>query len=133
VRVLFVCIGNSCRSQMAEGFARAHGRGVWEADSAGLMPANIVAPLTRRVMEEKSISLEEHFPKGLDEVRLSDYDLVVNMSGYEMPGTVTPPVRTWDVRDPIGQSETVYRRVRDEIERLVLDMLSEVRARAAKI
>ncbi len=114
---------------MAEGFARAHGRGVWGADSAGLMPATLVAPLTRRVMEEKSISLEEHFPKGLDEVRLSGYDLVVNMSGYEMPGIVTAPVRTWDVRDPIGQSEKVYREVRDEIERLVLGLLSEVRAR----
>jgi protein-tyrosine-phosphatase len=115
---------------MAEGFARAHGRGVWEADSAGLMPAAIVAPLTRRVMEEKNISLDEHFPKGLDEVRLSDYGLVVNMSGYEMPGIVTAPVRTWDVRDPIGQSDKVYREVRDQIERLVLGLLSEVRARA---
>jgi protein-tyrosine-phosphatase len=94
------------------------------------MPAAIVAPLTRRVMEEKNISLDEHFPKGLDEVRLSDYGLVVNMSGYEMPGIVTAPVRTWDVRDPIGQSDKVYREVRDQIERLVLGLLSKVRARA---
>ena len=45
-RVLFVCLGNSCRSQMAEGFARAYGQGVWEVESAGLMPATIIAPLT---------------------------------------------------------------------------------------
>lgn len=118
---------------MAEGFARAHGRGVWEAGSAGLMPANIVAPLTRRVMEEKSISLEEHFPKGLDEVRLSDYDLVVNMSSHAMPGIVGAPLRTWEIRDPIGQSEEVYRKVCDEIEGLVLNLLSEVRARGAGV
>ena len=116
---------------MAEGFARAYGDGVWQADSAGVMPATIIAPLTRRVMEEKGISLEDHFPKGLDEVRLPDYELILNMSGCDFPPIVTAPVRTWDVRDPIGQSEKVYRRVRDEIERLVLDLLDEVRTSRA--
>jgi arsenate reductase len=66
MRVLFVCLGNSCRSQMAEGFARAYGQGAWQAESAGLLPATVISPLTREVMEEKKISLEEHFPKGLD-------------------------------------------------------------------
>ncbi len=128
MKVLFVCIGNSCRSQMAEGFARAYGRDIWEAESAGLMPAAIVVHPTRAVMEEKHISLEGHFPKSLAEVRLADYDLVVNMSGEELPRVVKAPVRVWKIEDPIGKSEKVYRRVRDEIEQLVVALAGEVRA-----
>jgi len=130
-RVLFVCLGNSCRSQMAEGFARARGRGVWEAESAGLAPATIIAPLTRQVMDEKDVSLDEHFPKGLDEVVLAEFDLVVNMSGYELPPIIQAPVRQWQVTDPIGRSGKVYRGVRDQIEALVSQLLEEVRNGAA--
>src|ERR1700676_3620098 len=67
-RVLFVCIGNSCRSQMAEGFARAYGSDVMLARSAGLSPALMIAPLTKQVLTEKNINIEDQFPKGLDMV-----------------------------------------------------------------
>ncbi len=126
-RVLFVCIGNSCRSQMAEGFARAYGQGVWEVESAGLMPAAIVAPLTRQVMEEKGVDLGDQFPKPLDWVHPETCDLVVNMCGYPLPETLQAPVRDWNVDDPIGRSEKVYRKVRDQIEDLVLALIEEVR------
>src|SRR2546428_11597948 len=64
-RVLFGCIGNSCRSQMAEGFARAYGSDVMVARSAGLSPATVIAPLTRQGVAERKFRLDDHFPEGL--------------------------------------------------------------------
>ena len=63
-RVLFVCIGNACRSQMAEAFARAYGSDVLSAHSAGLAPAGAVPPLTRQVLNERNIPVEGQYPKG---------------------------------------------------------------------
>ncbi len=130
-RVLFVCLGNSCRSQMAEGFARHLGAGVWEVESAGLMPATIIAPPVREVMAEKNVDLGGQFPKPIEWMRLRTFDVVVNMSGYPLPETFAGPARHWQVDDPIGQSGKVYRRVRDRIERLVRDLLEEIRAESA--
>jgi arsenate reductase (thioredoxin) len=126
-RVLFVCLGNSCRSQMAEGFARAYGKDVWEVESAGLSPATIIVQPTRDVMEEKQIDLLNQFPKPLEWVALDTFDLIVNISGYPLPSHIRVPVREWKVDDPIGSSPKVYRRVRDEIEALVLALLEEAR------
>src|SRR5271165_2238746 len=64
MRVLFVCIGNSCRSQMAEGFARAYGADVMAVQSAGLSPAVMVSPLTKTVLAERNIHIDDQFPKG---------------------------------------------------------------------
>ncbi len=64
--VLFVCIGNSCRSQMAEAFARAYGAEMMVAESAGLSPATIIAPLTKQVLAERNLNIDGHFPKGLE-------------------------------------------------------------------
>ena len=101
-RVLFVCIGNSCRSQMAEGFARAYGKDVMIAASAGVAPALMVAADTRRSMKEKNILMDDHFPKSLQQLANVKFDLIVNMSGVELPETLSTPIRTWKVRDPIG-------------------------------
>src|SRR5438105_12620274 len=119
-RVLFVCIGNSCRSQMAEGFARAYGSDVMIAASAGVAPALMVAADTRRAMKEKNIALEDHFPKSLDQLSNVPFNLIVNMSGVELPD-MSAPVRTWKVRDPIGTKYDVHCAVQDEVEKLVMD------------
>jgi len=130
-RVLFLCIGNSCRSQMAEGFARKYGSDVMEPLSAGLSPASIVQPLTKTVMEEKNINLEGQFPKSLDQVDVSTCDLIVNMSGVKLPTRLPIEVREWRVEDPIGRDEETYLAVRDQIEmavmRLILDLRKDVR------
>ena len=127
VRVLFVCIGNSCRSQMAEGFARHKHGGVIEALSAGTHPASIVQPETIVIMAEKSVSLEDQYPKNLRSISDADVDLVVNMSGYPVMPHL-PDLKggnlIWTVTDPIGQSFEVYQSVRDRIEALV-DELAE--------
>src|SRR5438477_12122664 len=67
-RVLFVCIGNSCRSQMAEGFVRAYGSNVMVARSAGLSTATVIAPLTRQVLAVRHVSVDDVFARGLDDV-----------------------------------------------------------------
>jgi arsenate reductase len=126
-RVLFVCIGNSCRSQMAEGFARAYGSDVMLAASAGVAPALMVAADTRRSMKEKNISLDDHFPKSLQQLVNVPFDLIINMSGVELPADLKAPVRTWKVRDPIGTKYDVHCGVRDEIEKLVMDLILELR------
>ena len=75
-RVLFVCIGNACRSQMAEGFARTYGSDVMIAASAGLMPAYAVAPQTIRAMDAKNIDLRDHFPKSLRHLGRAEFEEV---------------------------------------------------------
>src|SRR3989442_5129329 len=86
-RVLFVCIGNSCRSQMVEGFARAYGSDVMVARSAGLSPATVIAPLTRQVLAGGNIRIDDHFPKGLDVASRGKFDMVGNLSGMPLRGT----------------------------------------------
>ena len=116
---------------MAEGFARAHGSDVLEAQSAGLAPAIALAPLTHAVMLEKDIDLGDFYPKelGLIQGAVESADLIINMSGYELPLKNPVPVEVWDVSDPIGESEEVFREVRDEIERRVLLLIETLRSR----
>jgi arsenate reductase len=125
-RVLFVCIGNSCRSQMAEGFARTYGSDVMIPASAGLAPASSVARDTVRVMAEKNIDVSEHFPKALQHLSRVSFELVVNMSCRLLP-PVAAPVLEWAVDDPIGTSLENYRTVRDEIEARVMKLITELR------
>ncbi|MBV9759173.1 MAG: arsenate reductase ArsC [Acidobacteriaceae bacterium] len=131
-RVLFLCIGNSCRSQMAEGFARRYGSDVMEAASAGLSPASIVQPLTKKVMEAKNINIDTQSPKNLNSVPVRSFDLIVNMSGSKLPGRPPMEVRTWNVEDPIGRPEEVYVAVRDQIEMQVMMLILELRREASR-
>ena len=121
-----MCIGNSCRSQMAEAFARIHGRGVIEPSSAGLYPALMVAPDTVRAMAEKKIDLKGQFPKSVRQMDFSKFDLIVDMSGELGNGIRKPPVAAWDVRDPIMLEYDEHCQVRDRIELLVNDLIRQL-------
>jgi protein-tyrosine-phosphatase len=112
---------------MAQGFATAYGKDVLLAQSAGLAPASGVAGLTRKVMLEKNIKLDRHYPKPLEEIGISEFDLVVNMSGYDLPVKTAVPVRNWKIEDPIGAKQEVYCKVRDQIEQLVMSLILELR------
>lgn len=112
---------------MAEGFARKYGADVIKAGSAGLSPADIVQPLTKKVMADKNINIDDQFPKDLASSGVSGYDLLINMSGVKLPGRIPIEVRDWKVDDPIGRTEDVYVRVRDEIEGLVMRLILELR------
>jgi arsenate reductase len=124
-RVLFVCVGNACRSQMAEGFARVYGSDVMTPASAGIWPAMMVPVETREAMAEKNIGIEDQFPKPLDKFQANQFDLVVNMSGYPLPGH--PKAREWKVEDPIGGTAETYRETRDLIESLVMKLILDLR------
>lgn len=131
-RVLFLCIGNSCRSQMAEGFARKYGADVMQVGSAGLSPAAIVQPQTHEVMNQKNINIEDQFPKDLSSVNVRSFELIINMSGVKLPGKIPIEVRDWKVDDPIGRSEEVYIAVRDQIEAMVMQLVLELRREARR-
>lgn len=127
-RVLFVCIGNACRSQMAEAFARAYGADILVARSAGLAPAGLIPPLTRQVLTEKNIPSEGQFPKGLGVFAGQTFEVIVNLSGERLPGAFgSARLIQWNVRDPIGESQEVYRAVAAQIEGLVMRLILELR------
>jgi arsenate reductase (thioredoxin) len=130
-KVLFLCIGNSCRSQMAEGFARHYASDLLDVCSAGLSPASIVQPLTVYVMAEKSIKIDQQYPKDLTSLDLSNLDLLINMSGVTLPKRIPIPTFEWKVQDPIGCSDEVYRKVRDQIEGLVNCLILDLRRESA--
>lgn len=115
---------------MAAAFARTYGSDVLEVASAGLAPAMMISSLTRKVMLEKNIELgDEEFPKSLEMVKPGEADLIINMSGHPLPDSVETRVETWAVHDPIGESEEVYREVRDQIEQRVMRLILKVRSR----
>jgi arsenate reductase len=126
-RVLFVCVGNACRSQMAEAFARVYGHDALVAASAGLNPAMAVMPDTVRAMAEKEIDLRDQFPKSIRHLGRSKFDLVVNMTGVALPEGIDAPVEEWSVRDPVAMDYDEHCEVRDEIEQLVMNLIFKLR------
>ena len=113
MKLLFVCVGNTCRSQMAEGFAKSMG---YEAASAGTHPGPEVAKHALALLEERGISTEGMNPKGLDEVDLSAFDMVISMGcGVHCPAIKID--EDWELEDPVGQSYQVYEQTAAEIVR----------------
>jgi arsenate reductase len=129
-KVLFVCIGNSCRSQMAEGLARAYGDDVMEAFSAGLAPAAIIQRQTYQVLKDRRVEIPNQFPKSIYEVR-GPFDVIVNISGGNLPRDYPVPASTevieWRVRDPIGMPQHVYEEVVEQLEGLVMRLVLRMR------
>lgn len=115
-RVLFVCVENSCRSQMAEGFARALGL---DAKSAGSNPSGKVNETAIQVMKELGIDLSKHASKSLKDVG-PDWDYVVTMGcGDACPFVPAKQKLDWQLPDPKNLPLDEFRKVRDEIGRLV--------------
>lgn len=126
-RVLFLCIGNACRSQMAEAFARAYGTDILEISSAGLSPAYAIPTETHKVMEEKGISLDGQFPKAIEELEPRSYEFLANLSGVALSGLDPVVVLDWPVRDPYGPDLELHREARDRIEALVQQLILDLR------
>ena len=129
LKVLFVCYGNSCRSQMAEALANQLGEGKVRAFSAGTHPLGVVSQDTLEVLREKGIALEGHWSKGLWDVPISEMDVVVEM-GYgvkcPVPADFTGRLIQWDIPDPYGQDGDYFRTVRDLIENEVRPLLADL-------
>jgi arsenate reductase (thioredoxin) len=122
MRVLFVCVENSGRSQMAEAFARALGI---EASSAGSKPSGEINPRTTQVMAEKGISLVGQRSKSLDEIPQGEWDYVVTMGcGDACPWVPARRREDWDLPDPKTLDDAGFRAVRDQIEARVRKLVS---------
>jgi len=132
--VLFVCVGNSCRSQMAEALANHLGKGKVRAFSAGSHPLGTILSETREVLREKGVSLDGHWSKRLDDVPLAEMDVVVGMGcdvRCPVPLGFKGRVIEWNIPDPYARDVEFFRSVRDLIERQVKGLLSELAAQAA--
>jgi protein-tyrosine-phosphatase len=131
LRLLFVCQENANRSQMAEAFARIHGGGVVEAASAGSRPSGQVNVRAIASMAERGYDLARHRSKSVADLSAEPWDCVVTMGcGDECPHVVTPRREDWAIPDPRDLPPEKFARVRDEIERRVLDLLARLHADA---
>ena len=133
-KVLFVCVGNSCRSQLAEAIARDHASDVIEAESAGTSPFGSVAAPTLATLQENGIRAEGHYSKGIDDVKeFFEPEIVVNMSGRTMNGVFPGAILVeWEIDDPFGSDPETYRRIYAQIEKRVSNLAAELRKKEKK-
>ena len=128
-KVMFVCRRNSCRSQMAEGFARTLGKDKIEVTSSGL-EASRVHPTAIEVMSEVGIDLTQQTSDALSDFKADDYDAVISMCGC---GTSLPEdwvmqevFEDWELEDPDGKPIATFHRVRDEIKGKVANLIEQL-------
>lgn len=130
-RLLFVCIENSNRSQMAEGFARRMGRGRVLAFSAGSKPSGRINPRAVQFMKEKGIDLALQASKGLDDLPAVRWNWIVTMGCGDACPTLPADRRLdWALTDPKHLDDDGFRAVRDQIEALVGSLVAEALAHA---
>jgi protein-tyrosine-phosphatase len=124
-RVLFVCVENSNRSQMAEAFAHIHGGGKVQAVSAGSRPSGRINPKAVEAMKEVGYDLTRHRSKGLDDFNGQEFDAAVTMGcGDECPLVVARRRVDWQILDPKEMPPNQFRQVRDLIEEKVKELLA---------
>ncbi len=129
-KVLFVCIGNASRSQMAEAFSRNHGL---RASSAGTRPAPAVNPVAIQVMNERMINMSQQRPKMVTTEMIQDADLVVTM-GCSLEEVCPLPLLTqmkkkmidWQLENPKDKPIEMVREIRDDIDNRVRDLFTKV-------
>jgi arsenate reductase (thioredoxin) len=127
--VLFVCVHNAGRSQMAAGFLRRLGGDSVEVLSAGSEPAGQVNPVAVQAMAEKGIDIAEERPKLLRDSAVREADVVITMGcGDACPFYPGKRYEDWDLEDPAGRPLEQVRPIRDEIEARVTRLLRELRA-----
>jgi len=128
-RVLFVCVENSNRSQMAEAFARMHGAGVVEGHSSGSRPSGKVNPRAVLFMAERGYDLTAHTSKPLDEFDGTEVAVAVTMGCGDYCPLVKAARRVdWNIPDPKELPDDGFREIRDLIETQVKALLAELRA-----
>ena len=136
VRVLFVCIGNACRSPMAEAIARRNAADVIEPCSAGLYPLGHIAEPTIDALVTNGYSAEGLASKFISRETVSSADLIVNLSGLPIdplfssgPSRLSDGQRieNWDVSDPYGEEAATYQRILEELEERVQQLANQLR------
>ena len=127
-RVLFVCVENAGRSQMAEAFAKKYGKDKIIASSAGNKPAEKVNSTVAEALKERGIDVSMNKPKSLTFQMTQEADLIVTMGCDDQgicPGPFFKPTIDWRLEDPKGKSIERVREIRDEIEQLVLKLIEK--------
>ncbi|MFH1347104.1 MAG: arsenate reductase ArsC [Candidatus Margulisiibacteriota bacterium] len=115
-KILFACIGNCCRSQMAEGFGKKIAGDKFEIYSAGSHPAGYVHPDAIAGMKEVGIDISSQYSKGFNEIP-KEFDYIVTMGcGEECPLVAAKQRLDWQIPDPIGRGIDFFREVRDELK-----------------
>ncbi len=112
---------------MAEGFANHYGSDVLIASSAGLSPMPGIPRETVEIMAEVNIDVSKHLPSVYEPLAASYFDIVVNMSGFKLPGKQPREVIEWQVEDPYRRPVEVYERVRQDIENRVMQLILKLR------
>ena len=128
-KVLFVCVENAGRSQMAEAFANHHGKGKIEATSAGTLPSNEVNPVVIQAMREEGIDISKNKPKSLSAEMVQEAETIIVMGcgaqGF-CPAPLLKKVVEWQLEDPKGKPIEKVRQIRDEIERKVENLIDKI-------
>ena len=109
-----------------------YGADVLRAFSSGLAPTAGIAPATVAAMREKNIDVSQHVPELYDPLDALECDIIVNMSKFKLPGPATLQVIEWDVVDPYRGPPALYRKVRDELEQLVMWLILDLRKQPSK-
>ena len=126
-KVAFVCTHNSCRSQMAEGWAKKLGFDILEAYSAGTEEYPEVKPLAVKVMQEEGIDMSEYFPKLTKDIP-QELDYLITMGcGVQCPYIPAGTVEDWGIEDPSGGGLDDFRKTRDIIKKKVLNLINEAK------
>ncbi len=125
-RLLFVCVENSCRSQIAEAFARIHGGENVEVFSAGSRPSGKVNPKAVECMREIGYDLTTHQSKSLDDIPQVSYDFVATMGcGDECPYIAAKRREDWQIPDPKDMPTDEFRKIRDQIEQKIVKIFEQ--------
>ncbi len=127
-KVLFVCVENAGRSQMAEAFAKKYGENKFIISSAGNKPAEKVNPVVVEVMKEKGIDLSLNKPKLITAKMAQEVDLIVTMGCADQgicPGPFFKPTIDWALEDPKGKPIEKVREIRDEIELRIKELIAQ--------
>ncbi|WP_350344559.1 arsenate reductase ArsC [Proteinivorax tanatarense] len=122
----FICVGNSCRSQMAEGFAKKLGKNVFEVYSAGTEPAVEVNPNAVEVMKEVGVDIAGQKPKLLKDIP-NKLDIIITMGcNVQCPFLPHDYKEDWGLEDPVGKPIEEFRKTRDTIEKKMQDLIRRV-------
>jgi arsenate reductase (thioredoxin) len=127
--VLFVCVHNAGRSQMAAGLVKLRSEGRIQVRSAGSDPAEVVNPAVIQVMDELGVDMSEEFPKPLTDEAVHAADVVITMGcGDACPIYPGKRYEDWTLDDPAGQEVATVRRIRDEIDARIRMLVAELLA-----
>ena len=125
-KVLFICVHNSCRSQIAEGFGRILGKGIIEVQSGGTEKGSQVDPLAVKVMSEIGIDISNQTTKVVESWDWADRMIVMGCDAEDAcPALIVPKLENWDLDNPKGKPIEEYRKVRDLIKEKVLALIEE--------